>query len=75
MTKPFFGFIFVLNLEIGMMMPPVGVLLFVMSGITGLPIARMIKEVIPFVFIQYAVLVLVMIFPQIALWLPRTLGF
>ncbi len=71
----FFGFIFVFNLVIGMMTPPVGVLLFVMSGITGLPIARMIKEVLPFVLLQYGVLVLCILFPALPLWLPRLLGY
>lgn len=70
-----FGFLFMYNLVIGMMTPPVGVLLFVMSGITRVPMTKLITEVWPFVVLQFAVLALCVIFPEIILWLPRTLGY
>jgi C4-dicarboxylate transporter DctM subunit len=71
----YFAFLFVLNLVIGMMTPPVGVLLFMMCAITRISITEMIINVWPFVVVQYAVLVLCMIFPDIPLALPRALGF
>jgi TRAP-type transport system large permease protein len=71
----FFGFIFVFNLVIGMMTPPVGVVLFVMSGVTRVPMTDLIRGVLPFVALQYGVLVLCIAFPSIVTWLPRTLGY
>lgn len=71
----FFGFLFVFNLVIGMMTPPVGVLLFVMCGITRLPMTELIRNVWPYVLLQYAVLALCMIFPALVTALPRALGY
>ncbi len=70
-----FGFLFVFNLVIGMMTPPVGVVLFVMSGVTRVPMAQLIRSVWPFVAVQYVVLILCVAFPGIVTWLPRTLGY
>ncbi|MFW8635702.1 TRAP transporter large permease [Cribrihabitans pelagius] len=70
-----FGFLFVFNLIIGMMTPPVGVVLFVMSGVTRVPMTRLIASVWPFVALQYVVLALCLAFPGIVTWLPRTLGY
>jgi tripartite ATP-independent transporter DctM subunit len=71
----FFGFLFVLNLVAGMMTPPVGVLLFVMCGITRIPMTELVRSVWPFVVLQYAVLVLCLAFPQLVTALPHYLGF
>lgn len=71
----YFGFLFVLNLVIGMMTPPVGVLLFVMCGITRLPMSTLIRNVWPFVIVQYAVLLLCMLAPWVVTALPRALGY
>ena len=71
----FFGFLFMYNLVVGMMTPPVGVLLFVMSGITRVPMSQLTMEVLPFVGLQFAVLALCVAFPQIVLWLPDLVGF
>ena len=71
----YFGFIFVLNLVIGMMTPPVGVLLFVMCGITKISMSEMIKNSIPFIILQYLVLALCIIFPEIVTALPKALGY
>lgn len=70
-----FGFLFVMNLVVGMMTPPVGVLLFVMCGISKISLNELMKSAWPFIVFQYAVLVLCMIFPAIVTWLPRTLGY
>ena len=71
----FFGFLFVLNLVAGMMTPPVGVLLFVMCGITRIPMSDLIRNVWPFVVLQYVVLLLCMAFPELVTALPRFLGY
>ncbi len=71
----YFGLLFVLNLVIGMMTPPVGVLLFVMCGITRISITELIHNVWPYIGVQYAVLVLCVAFPSIVLTLPRFLGY
>lgn len=71
----YFGFLFVLNLVIGMMTPPVGVLLFVMCGIAKLPMTEMIRNVWPFVILQYILLLLCLAFPSIVTALPRALGY
>jgi TRAP-type transport system large permease protein len=70
-----FGFLFMFNLVIGMMTPPVGVLFFVMSGVTGERIERIIAESWGYVAFQFAVLVLCVIFPSLVTWLPRQMGF
>ncbi len=70
-----FGFLFVFNLVIGMMTPPVGVLYFVVSGITRTPMGPIVRESLPFVALQFIVLALCVLFPAVVTWLPRTLGF
>lgn len=71
----YFGFLFMYNLVVGMMTPPVGVLLFVMSGITGVPMSQLTREVMPFVILQFAVLAICVAFPPLVLWLPAQFGF
>lgn len=71
----YFGFLFMYNLVIGMMTPPVGVLFFVMSGITRVPIMSLVHASMPFVLFQVLVLILCIVFPPLVTWLPRTLGF
>jgi TRAP-type transport system large permease protein len=70
-----FGFLFMFNLVIGMMTPPVGVLYFVMSGITKVPMMTLVRESIPFVVFQFVVLGLCIVYPPLVTWLPRALGF
>lgn len=71
----YFGFLFMFNLVIGMMTPPVGVLFFVMSGITGVSIMQLVRESLPFVALQLALLGLCILFPQIVMMLPNALGY
>ena len=70
-----FGFLFVLNLVIGMLTPPVGVVLFVVCGITGVKMGELVRESWPFIVAMYAVLALCMVFPGIVTWLPERLGY
>ena len=70
-----FGFLFVLNLVIGMLTPPVGVVLFVVCGINKISMRDIVVALWPFITLMYGVLVLCMLFPPIVTWLPRLLGY
>ncbi|WP_172331148.1 TRAP transporter large permease [Mangrovicoccus sp. HB161399] len=70
-----FGFLFVLNLVIGMLTPPVGVVLFVVTGITGVKMGDLVRESWPFIAAMYAVLLLCMLVPGVVTWLPGRLGY
>jgi TRAP-type transport system large permease protein len=70
-----FGFLFVFNLVIGMLTPPVAVVLMVVQGVSGVATKPFMREVWPFVWVQYGVLFICMLFPPIVTWLPRTMGY
>lgn len=65
-----FGVMMVLNLVIGLVTPPVGVCLFVASQIGKVSIGKTAKELIPFIGVSLAVLLLVAFVPQVSLYLP-----
>jgi C4-dicarboxylate transporter DctM subunit len=65
------GIIMVVNLEIGMVTPPVGLNLFVASGITGMSIGRVVRAALPWSLILLVFLVIVTYVPMLSLWLPR----
>jgi len=67
------GIIMVVNLEIGMVTPPVGLNLFVAAGITKMPIGEVIKAALPWLSVLLAFLLVVTYIPQIALFLPQLL--
>lgn len=71
----YFGFLFVFNLVIGMLTPPVGVLLFVISSAAGVSMERLVRAVWPFIVIQFGVLILCIFFPPLVTALPRYLGY
>ncbi len=60
----------VLNLMIGLTTPPVGVCLFVCAGIARLPLAPVVRAIMPFLLTNILVLLLVSYFPPLATWLP-----
>ena len=64
------GVIMVVNMEIGMLTPPVGLNLFVASGITGLSLKEVIVASLPMTVILLLGLLLVTYIPSISLWLP-----
>jgi tripartite ATP-independent transporter DctM subunit len=70
-----FGFLFVLNLVIGMLTPPVGVVLFVVCGVTGVTMRELVRNAWPFITFMYAVLVICVLFPSVVTTLPRALGY
>jgi tripartite ATP-independent transporter DctM subunit len=70
-----FAFVFILNLVIGMLTPPVGVVLFVICGVTGITMGQLFRHLWPFVVLNYAVLFLCIFVPGVVLWFPRLLGY
>jgi len=70
-----FGFVFVLNLVIGMLTPPVGVVLFVVCGITGIKMGQLVGAVWPFIGWMYAVLLGCILYAPLSTWLPKALGY
>ena len=67
------GIIMVVNMEIGMITPPIGLNLFVTSGITGMSLTQVVKAALPFVIILFLFLILVTYVPWISTTLPEFL--
>lgn len=70
-----FGLSFVLGAEIGLITPPVGTVLFVICGIGKLPLKTLSRAIIPFMLVQFLVLIAVAFVPGISLWIPQSLGY
>ena len=69
-----FGIVVVLNMMVGLTLPPHGLLLFIMSGLTRTPLAEIFREMPPFIVAMLAIVIAVTLFPDIALWLPHIAG-
>ena len=69
------GILVAANVGIGMITPPVGICLFVACGISKIPIESVVKPLLPFLVFLVLTLVIITMFPQITLFLPRLLGF
>lgn len=67
------GIIMVVNMEIGMITPPIGLNLFVTSGITGMSLARVVKAAMPFVAVLMVFLVLITYIPALSTYLPYSI--
>ena len=65
-----FAVVMTISMELAMITPPVGLNLFVISGITRAPLAEVVRGVIPFYSVLLFVLILLILFPQLSLWLP-----
>jgi len=70
-----FGVVVMLNMMIGLALPPHGLLLFVISNLTGTSLAHIFREVPVFILTMIAVLLVVTLVPETVLWLPRLAGF
>ena len=66
-----FGVMIVLNMMIGLTTPPFGVLLFIVSGITKIPLHLIIKDTLPMIVVLIIVLFLITYIPEIVLFLPK----
>ena len=70
-----FGVLVVLNMMIGLIHPPFGMLLFVTKALTGIPIGDMMREGWLFLVMLLGLLIAMTVFPEIVLWLPQTMGY
>jgi tripartite ATP-independent transporter DctM subunit len=70
-----FGLIMTVNLAIGYCTPPMGVSLYITGSIANRGLIYVSKAVLPFLVIQFAVLLLMTFLPDLVLWLPRMMGF
>ena len=68
------GVMVVLTLMIGLLTPPVGLVLFVLSKALNIPVKTVIRGTVPFLIPLAFVAILVAVFPQISLWLPNMIG-
>jgi len=68
-----FGVMLVINMELALMSPPVGLNLFVISNISRIPLAEVLKGTVPFFMIMLGMLFLVTYVPIISTWLPTRL--
>lgn len=69
-----FGVIVVLNLMLGLLTPPIGGVLFVLSSVTRMPVSQVFRGVAPFLIPLAAVLLVVTFVPGVVTWLPEKLG-
>ena len=70
-----FAIVFIFTLCIGVLTPPVGALLFVLCGMTGITMNQLWKPLWPFICIQYGVCLIAAMFPGLVLFVPRLLGY
>ncbi|AFK60890.1 C4-dicarboxylate transporter [Advenella kashmirensis WT001] len=68
------GIIMVVNLEIGMVTPPIGLNLFVTAGITKMSIGQVMRAASPWLILLLGFLIIITYVPAISLWLPQLLG-
>ncbi|MEL6240397.1 MAG: TRAP transporter large permease [Pseudomonadota bacterium] len=67
------GIIMVVNMEIGMITPPVGLNLFVTSGVAGMSMMRVVRAALPFLGVLFIFLIMITYIPAISTWLPTTI--
>jgi tripartite ATP-independent transporter DctM subunit len=70
-----FGIVAVLNIMIGLVTPPYGLLLFMMARIAEVPLKDLVRDVLPFLAVMIGALALITLVPDLVLFLPRLLGY
>jgi C4-dicarboxylate transporter, DctM subunit len=70
-----FGLVVTINLMIGLITPPYGLLLFIASSLSKAPLVAVIKETIPWIIVLVAALLVMTYVPETVLWLPKLLGY
>ena len=70
-----FGVVTVVNIMIGLVTPPYGLLIFIMQSITGAPLRYIIRDLVPFIAALILALVVITLSPDFVLWLPRQFGY
>jgi C4-dicarboxylate transporter, DctM subunit len=70
-----FGVVCVVNIMIGLLTPPYGLLLFVIANMTKQPLGAIVREAAPFIIVSILVLAIITFVPDSILWLPRFMGY
>ncbi|MCM2476333.1 TRAP transporter large permease [Rhizobium sp. CG5] len=70
-----FGVMVVVNIMLGLVTPPYGLLLFIMTNISGAPVRDIIRDSLPFLFWMVICLLIITFVPETVLWLPRQFGY
>lgn len=70
-----FGVVVVVNIMLGLVTPPYGLLLFIVANLSGAPIKSIILDAVPFLFWMVVCLIFITFVPESVLWLPRLLGY
>ena len=70
-----FGVVVVVNIMIGLLTPPFGLLLFVVANMTRQPLLAIVRECVPFIVAAIAMLALITFVPETVLWLPHLMGY
>jgi len=70
-----FGVVVVVNVMIGLLTPPFGLLLFIVANMTRQPLMAIVREAAPFIAISIVVLAVITFVPETILWLPRVMGY
>ncbi len=70
-----FGVVVVINAMIGLITPPYGILLFVINAVTKIPLREIIAEIWPFLIVLIGALLVLILVPDLVLWLPRQFGY
>lgn len=70
-----FGVMVVVNIMLGLVTPPYGLLLFIVSRISGAPLKDIVRDTLPFLFWMAICLLLITFIPALVLWLPRLAGY
>jgi tripartite ATP-independent transporter DctM subunit len=70
-----FGVVVVVNIMIGLLTPPYGLLLFIIANMTKQPLAAIVREAAPFIAMAVVVLAFITFVPELVLWLPRLIGY
>jgi C4-dicarboxylate transporter DctM subunit len=65
-----FGVLYVVNMEIGLITPPMGLTLFFVRGAFDIPMGKLLRGVLPFLIVLFIFLAILIAFPQVSLWLP-----
>lgn len=71
----YFGVVVIINFMIGLISPPYGLVLFVLSSLTGAPLQKVFRAVLPFVLALILLLLILVLFPQIILFVPHMFGY
>ncbi|WP_243368840.1 TRAP transporter large permease [Microvirga solisilvae] len=70
-----FGVVVVVNIMLGLITPPYGLLLFIMANISGEPLRDIVRDTMPFLFAMIVALAIMTFVPETVLWLPRLFGY